>query len=295
MTIKIKNEFVIILILGLVLLGLIALDVQGLPAPLAVLRLLLGLAYVLFVPGYALQAALFAGDAELDGPERLALSFGLSVAVVPPIALILDQLPWGLRLWPIVFAEALVIALCSTIALYRRSRLPAEERPVLTVDVDAGAWWAAQDRANRVLYSVLAGALLMAAVSAAAIVLLPKPGEHFTEFYILGPEGLAENYPREVVSGQPLTVTLGVTNREGDAQRYRVAVHNGAHAIGAVQTIQLDHEQTYEAPVTFAPVEIGDDVQINFLLYRDGDPEDQGSSSEEAPYRTLRLWMKVTE
>jgi uncharacterized membrane protein len=294
MKITVRNEFIIILILGLVLLGLIALDVQGVPGPLAMLRLLLGLAYVLFMPGYALQAALFPADDELDGPERLALSFGLSIAVVPPIALILDQLPWGLRLWPIVIAEALVITLFSAIALYRRSRLPVEQRTVLSVDVDPGGWWAAQDRTNRVLYTVLFSALLMAAVSAAAIVLLPKPGEAFTEFYILGPEGLAENYPREAVAGQPLSVTLGITNREGDAQRYRVDVHNGTHHIGALDTIQLDHEETYEAPITFAPVKLGDDVQIRFLLYREGDAGDQNAAEEE-PYRSLRLWIRVTE
>ena len=124
MTLTIKNEFIPIILLGLILVGLIAAGVQVLPAPLPMLRLLLGLAFVLFVPGYTLQAALFPRQDDLDGPERLALSFGLSIAVIPPIALVLDKLPWGIRLWPIVISLALFTLACSAVAVYRRQRLP---------------------------------------------------------------------------------------------------------------------------------------------------------------------------
>ena len=205
---KIRNEFVLTALLGLALLALIVLGAEGRPAPpaLALLRLLLGLAYVLFVPGYALQAALFPRAGDLDGPERLALSFGLSVAVVPLLALVLDRLPWGIRLWPIVAGEGLIIALWAAVAVFRRRRLAEDERPVLVLHVDARGWWAGQDRTGRVLYGVLAGALLLASVSAAAIILSPRPGELFTEFYVLGPEGLAEAYPRQARPGEPLAV-----------------------------------------------------------------------------------------
>ncbi|MDD4498015.1 MAG: DUF1616 domain-containing protein, partial [Methanosarcinaceae archaeon] len=46
------------------------------------IRTALGLPLVLFLPGYALIAALFAAENNLDGIERIALSFGLSIAVV---------------------------------------------------------------------------------------------------------------------------------------------------------------------------------------------------------------------
>ncbi|MGA9348529.1 MAG: DUF1616 domain-containing protein [Anaerolineae bacterium] len=280
----IKNEFIPIILLGLILVALIAAGVQGLPAPLPMLRLLLGLAFVLFVPGYTLQAALFPRVEDLDGPERLALSFGLSIAVIPPIALVLDKLPWGIRLWPIVVSLATFILACSAVAWYRRSHLPDEERFVLTVEVDVKGWWAAQDRTGRILYGVLALALTTAFLSALAIVVLPKPGERFTEFYVLGPEGLAENYPREAIVGQPVTVTVGITNREGVPAGYRVEVVNGEHLVGQVGPVQLGSEETDERPVIFVPTEVGDDVKVMFLLYRDG---------REEPYRSLRLWLKV--
>ena len=284
MNFSIENEFVFILLLGLILLGLIALGVQGLPAPLPILRLLLGLLFVLFVPGYTLQAALFPRRDDLDGPERLALSFGLSIAIIPPIALVLDKLPWGIRLWPIVAVEGSFIALCSLTAWVRRRQLPREERFSWVVEVDLKGWWAVQDRTSRVLYGILALALATASISALAIVILPKPGERFTEFYILGPEGLAENYPREAIVGQPLTVTVGITNREGAPAEYRVEVHNGQHLIGEAGPVYLEPGETDERPVTFKPTEVGDDVKVMFLLYRDGG---------DKPYRSLRLWLKV--
>jgi uncharacterized membrane protein len=50
-------------------------------------RIPLGLAMVLFLPGYTLIAALFPEKEDLDGIERVALSFGLSIAVVPLMGL----------------------------------------------------------------------------------------------------------------------------------------------------------------------------------------------------------------
>src|SRR5437867_3448634 len=59
-----------------------------LPVPL--LRVPLGLAAVLLAPGYALVAAVFPEHDDLDGGMRAGLSFGLSVAVLPLLALLLD-------------------------------------------------------------------------------------------------------------------------------------------------------------------------------------------------------------
>ena len=45
------------------------------------IRTILGLFLILFIPGYSLIAALFPKKDDLDGIERAALSFGLSIAV----------------------------------------------------------------------------------------------------------------------------------------------------------------------------------------------------------------------
>ena len=77
-------------------------------------RVAVALPMILFVPGYVLIAALFPSNREIDGIERVALSFGLSIAVVPLIGLALNYTPFGIRLDPIVaslsvFTLALVL------------------------------------------------------------------------------------------------------------------------------------------------------------------------------------------
>jgi uncharacterized membrane protein len=278
------NEFIFILVVGLILVALIAAGVEGLPAPVPMVRLLLGLGYILLVPGYALQAALFPRRDDLDGPERLALSFGLSVVVVPPMALLLDALPWGIRTWPIVAVETLFTAGCAGVALWRRGRL-AEARFRPEVEFGWRRWWAEQDRAQRRLFALLGVALLLFAVGAAAIIVSPKPGEKLTEFYILGPEGLAENYPRQAVVGQSITVTIGVANHEGVAVEYAIKVFDSVQRIAQAGPLVLQPEETEERSIAFAPVELGEDVKVEFFLYRDGSAE---------PYRSLWLWLEVT-
>jgi uncharacterized membrane protein len=270
---------------GLVLVGITALGTESLPVPVAWLRLLLGLAHTLFVPGYCLQAALFVRKDDLDGPQRLALSFALSIAVVPPLALIMDRLPWGIRLWPTVVAGGLYVVTCSVVAVVRRRRVPRRERISVDADLDPVGWWAAQDRTSRTLYVVLTVATLVVTLSAFAISLAPKPRERFTEFYILGAQGLAEDYPQEVALGQPVDVTVGIGNREGVLSTYRVAVVNEGRVIGQNDWVALAHGTSEERIVTFTPDKSGEDVEVEFLLYRDGNTES---------YRALRLWITVT-
>jgi uncharacterized membrane protein len=286
MRMTVRNEFVLIGVLGLALLVLIVAGANGLPASLAALRLLLGLAFVLFVPGYSLQAALFPRRDDLDSLERLALSIGLSIAVVPLVALILDGLPWGIRLWPVTVAGGFFIAVCSAIAASRRWLLPREERFAMHITLNPAGWWAAQDHTNRILYGVLAGAMVTVTVSALVIVVSPKPGDRFTEFYILGSEGLAENYPRDVALGREAAVTVGIANHEGVEATYRVDVTNDGQAIGRNDWVRLAPGEIDERPVTFVPHQAGEDVEIEFTLYRDEGTE---------PYRSLKLGIKVNQ
>jgi len=83
------------------LLGIIALCLLLIPLVLLTsgpVRIALGLALVLFFPGYALVAALFPRRRDLELVERIALSFGGSLAIVPLIGLGLNYTPWGIRL-----------------------------------------------------------------------------------------------------------------------------------------------------------------------------------------------------
>lgn len=251
----------------------------------ATLRIILGLPFVLFFPGYTLIAALFAGRGDLDGIERTALSFGLSIAVVPLIGLGLNYTPWGIRLTPILAALLVFIAGTSAVALFRRRRLPAEERffPVFEVEFPV---WGEMSGIDRVLSGVLALAILFAAGSIVYVVTTPKVGERFTEFYILGTGGKAEGYPRELAVGEKGEVIVGVVNHEYAPVKYSVQVVLGGYPRQRIGPIELAHEEKWEQRVDFAAGRPHENLKVEFLLYREGDAE---------PYRSLHLWVNVRE
>ncbi|GAB6948051.1 hypothetical protein JCM16161A_21810 [Vulcanisaeta sp. JCM 16161] len=98
--------------------------------PLIYLRYGLGALMLLFMPGYALVEALYPRGDELSPLERLALSIGLSLAIVPLIGLVLNYTPWGIRFIPIVVSTNAVTIALLTIALVRKARIfeAGEER-----------------------------------------------------------------------------------------------------------------------------------------------------------------------
>jgi uncharacterized membrane protein len=95
--------------------------------PLVVFRWVLGSVFVLFVPGYVVVEALFPKGRELDGIERLALSVGLSLALVPLVGLLLNYTPWGIRLDPIMASLTILTIGLALVAFARRFRLSVEK------------------------------------------------------------------------------------------------------------------------------------------------------------------------
>ena len=94
-------------------------------------RIILGLPLVLFLSGYALIAALFIRKDDLDGIERIALSFGLSIAITPLLGLALNYTPFGIRLTPILIVLSVFTIALALGAYVRRSRIPKEDRFII--------------------------------------------------------------------------------------------------------------------------------------------------------------------
>jgi uncharacterized membrane protein len=83
------------------------------------LRYAFGGALVLFIPGYSLIEALYPKP-ELDGLARLALSIGLSLALVPLVGLVLNYTPLGIRLLPTALSISCLAVLFLIFALVRK-------------------------------------------------------------------------------------------------------------------------------------------------------------------------------
>lgn len=86
--------------------------------PLVYARYILGSMFVLWLPGYTFTKALFPKK-ELDNIERVALSIGMSLALVPIIGLLLNYTPWGIRLTPITISLLALTLTFATAAIIR--------------------------------------------------------------------------------------------------------------------------------------------------------------------------------
>jgi hypothetical protein len=86
--------------------------------PLVYVRYILGSLFVLFLPGYSLIKTLFP-TREIDDIERIALSIGTSLAVVPLVGLLLNYTTWGIRLTPITLSILLLTVILATTGVIR--------------------------------------------------------------------------------------------------------------------------------------------------------------------------------
>jgi uncharacterized membrane protein len=109
--VRLDKDLHLINALALALIGVVTL------LPDIPLRVALGTPFVLFFPGYTLISALFPKKKDLNSIERVALSLGLSLAVVPLIGLGLNYIPFGIRLQPVLalFSFRLVPSISMTL------------------------------------------------------------------------------------------------------------------------------------------------------------------------------------
>lgn len=251
------------------------------------IRTILGLFLILFIPGYSLIAFLFPKKDDLDGIERLALSFGLSIAITPLIGLALNYTPWGIRLDPILVALS-IFTISTVIAAYlRRLKVPEENR--FSVDFVGffknleGAFNKGSNT-DKILSVILIISIILAISTTAYIIVKPKEGEKFTEFYILGPGGKASDYPTNLTTGENAMVIIGIVNHEYANTTYNLVVKVNGTVINN-QNITLLNDQKIEIPFNFTASSAGQ-KKMEFLLYKLPNNSDV--------YRSLHLWLEIS-
>lgn len=114
-------------VVALVALTIASIALSGIIGVFTALRYILGTVFVLFLPGYSTIEALYPGRGDLGNLERLALSIGLSLALVPLIGLVLNYTPWGIRLDPVTASLTLYTLTLSFTASYRKYTLVVRE------------------------------------------------------------------------------------------------------------------------------------------------------------------------
>ncbi len=254
------------------------------------IRIIFGIPVVLFLPGYVLIAALFPGKNDLDPIERTALSFGLSIAIVPLIGLGLNFTPWGIRLVPIIITLTLFILAMTVIAHFRRLRLQENQRfDVNLMEIYKSAKTEIihrpENRVDKILTVVLIISIVTSLFMVVYVIVTPKQGEKFTEFYLLGPRGKAEGYPTNLTVGKTDSVVVGIVNHEYEKVNYTLRVEINEDILNEEQ-IQIANNQTWEHQVNFTPRHAGTGLKLQFLLFKD--------NNFTQSYRDTHLWVGVS-
>ena len=247
-------------------------------------RIALGLAFVLFFPGYVLVSALYPRQEGLDGVERLALGLGLSLALVPLIGLALNFSPWGIRLTPIVVSLSLWTLLVGAVAWRQRRQIAPHER--FDIRLEPIIEWARRPRRriDLAFNAALVVAVLAVIGTVAWKIQQPTPGEAFTEFYILGAQGKLQDYPTDLRSGESQGYNVGIINREGGPATYDVRAFLEEAKVGSLGSLSLSDDETWEGVLEITPTSAGERQKLELRLYRDGGGE---------AYRTVHLFVEV--
>lgn len=248
--------------------------------PLLILRVILGFIFVLFVPGFSIQAALFPKQGQLDTLERLVLSGMLSIAFLPIVAYFIEY-SIGVGTRQILFAELTLIFFTLMISIYTQRRISYDERFVITLGLDTRWIWS-QGRLEKRVFSVFVVIVFLGIFATITILVGPSARDEITEFYVLSDEGFPDTFPQTVPVGSDLKYTLGIVNQENAVLVYSLEVVVDDASVYEVSDIRLRPNESVELDVSFAISEVSDLTPIYFYLYR---------SDMLEPYRELRVYV----
>ena len=309
-------DIILCMIWSVILLPISLLEVEG------TLRIILGLPFILFIPGYMLIFALFPtkkADRGIDIIERIALSFGLSIAVVPLIGLGLNYTSWGIRLEPILISIFIFIIGTGFIGFYRWIKTNHDDRFIISFDL---SFPKSEGKFDKALTIILVISIIIAVSMLIYVLITPKTGEKFTEFYLVGPLGQADEYPKELIVGKNTSVIIGVVNHEYKTVNYTIEIwlinqttvenqteYNHMWFMNKIN-ITLDHTPINTEGPWMPQWEYNYNFSINrkgnfklaFLLFTNPTEQyehnkDRKNIAEQkinSAYRSLHLWLAVT-
>ena len=277
------------------------------------IRIVLTLPAVLFIPGYCLIAALFPKKDDIGLVERIMLSIGLSIAIVPLIGLGLNFTSWGIRLDPIVVSIALFSGVMTVVAFYTRVIIPSRERfripfHAIADRIGRKSVTPQENRIDRFLNVFLTLLILISIITTVYVIVVPKEGERFTEFYLLGENRTVSDFPDQIIPGRTYPLYIGVGNQENRDMKYTIETWmvrtRFDNVTNTSQIIRMDsnnhlsfilaNNETTIIPFNLSVGKTGYN-QVEFLLFNETVPgfEKTGRDRINASYRNLHLWITV--
>jgi len=288
-----------------------------LPLPFEpILRPLLVLPLVAFLPGYAVVATLFpkrpdfsdspATRVEIDWYERVVLSVTVSLTVAILTGVVLNATIWPIVLVNVVNVLAAVTIVGAIGGIIRRLQLDPDERFLFRRDVLGGASGSRTAQLRRLATPANVAVVLVVLVtfsSVVAVTATPRDGETDTDIGLLtlsdDGELQAEEYPRQIPQGEQRQLILSIQNREQETVNYTAVVKpDRVTETGEVLRSEelarfrqnINDSETASITHTVEPTFSGDRLRLTYLVYRGTPPADP---SVDTAYREVHLWISV--
>jgi uncharacterized membrane protein len=274
-------DLVIIIALSIVMVPVIVLTT-------GIIRAILGIVFVLFIPGYALISALFPKRQSLGNIERSVLSIGASLAITTFIGVILNFTPLGIRLLPAVVLIICFILVTSGIAWLRRIRLPAGERFSLSFAAESMKSIAVYENKNSRLRNIIyiaAVVLVLGSLAAMYTISSLSNGPKANEFYLLSTQGTTENYTRTIHMGESVSMDAVIINYKPKPLDYVIRVEINGQEIASSDQILVNPNQKWQKQLSFVPQTAGNNQKVEYLLYN--------SDNTSTPIDQLYIWIDV--
>lgn len=256
------------------------------------LRIVFALPLIFFIPGYAFIAMMFPKKGDISNIERFTLSVGFSIAITVFDGFAVSLTQWLFRPNSISISLLLLTILFATLAYIARRRHPEEDQFTFSIrgfidsikEDDENI--PVKDRIPPEIEKALVIALVGSIIIASGMLIYAKvtqEEEQFTALYILGPEGMAENYPTNASLENALTVTVGIENYEKQDVKYILQMRLDGEVLETVN-ITLSDEEKWENDLTYQPeqIRIGRS-KLEYALFK----EEVGYN----PYRSVHLWI----
>jgi uncharacterized membrane protein len=141
---------------------------------------------------------------------------------------------------------------------------------------------------NALLAIVLLIILLASVYATVNVISATSHSDPFTEFYLLGPNGKADNYPRLFNVSEPQPVIVGVVNHEYKDMDYDLVVvlENGTQKYKLYEDrISLADKAAWLRQVSINPPVNGTNMKLDFQLFENG--------NMTVPYRDCFLYVTV--
>jgi len=256
------------------------------------LRIVFALPLIFFIPGYAFIAMMFPKKGDISNIERFTLSVGFSIAITVFDGFAVSLTQWLFRPNSISISLLLLTTIFAALTYVARRRHLEEDQFTFSVhgfiesirsdDENIPKKDRIPPEIEKALIIALVGSIIIAA-GMLAYAKVTQEEEEFSALYILGPEGMAENYPTNASLEDPITVTVGIENYEKQDVNYILQIRLDGEVIQTVN-VTLSDEEKWDDDLTYQPeqIRIGRS-KLEYALFKE--------EVSFYPYRSVHLWI----